>query len=75
MRDGEAVAAVRELLRDDGVPTGVPWRSTVETVAEAEWVVRTWTSTPAAAARPTGSPQYVHRVRQAGGGVEIERVG
>ncbi|WP_432489651.1 hypothetical protein [Kineococcus sp. SYSU DK018] len=40
------------------------------------WLVRTWTTTPAFASRPTGSPDYVHHVEldEEGQPLQIDQV-
>lgn len=60
--DGEAVAAARARLVEQGVPGQEGWRSTVAAAPESGWLVRTWTTTPPELTRPTGQPQYVHHV-------------
>jgi hypothetical protein len=53
--DGLAVATARAALT-------AHWRSTVVPHEDGGWVVRTWTSTPLIDSRPTGTPDFVHRV-------------
>ncbi len=69
--DGAAVGAARGLLADQGVAEDLPWRSTVVLSEAGGWVVRTWTRTSPGAARPSGTPDYVHVVSS---GMSVEQV-
>lgn len=60
--DGAAVGAARSILVSQGLAEDMPWRSTVVRDETDGWEVRTWTRTPPGDARPTGTPDYVHRV-------------
>ena len=54
--DGDAVATARAALP-------ACWRSTVVPHKDGGWVVRTWTTTtPPTENRPSGTPDFVHRV-------------
>jgi hypothetical protein len=41
---------------------------------DGDWVVRTWTSTPPADRRPTGTPDVVHRVDEKRGELVAEQI-
>ena len=72
--DGDAVAAARARLVDDGVPGEEGWRSTVVAAPASGWVVRTWTHTPPHEPRPLGKPDYVHSVEPVSPGAREFRV-
>ena len=67
-KDGDAVATARAGLT-------ACWRSTVVPHEDGSWVVRTWTTTPLTAGRPSGTPDFVHRVeaRPGSGKLKAER--
>lgn len=60
--DGAAVGAARSILVSQGLVEDMPWPGTVVAGEADAWVVRTWTRTPPGDARPTGTPDFVHRV-------------
>jgi len=67
LQDGSAVAAARSALT-------ARWRSTVVPADDGGWVVRTWTGTPPGDSRPTGVPNFVHRVHEEGGKPVVQQV-
>lgn len=62
--DSQAVVAARALLVEQGVAQVLPWRTTVVPDDDGAWIVRTWIRTPHEDARPSGPPDYVHRVEE-----------